>query len=82
MDTGCASVSGLVHIARCARERLTEQNRARDREYTRALRDRLRVRSIQIPGLCVRSSELANMHYKLISNYSVGEIKCIQIRFM
>ncbi len=41
--TGCACASGLVHIARCARERLAEQNRARDREYKRALRDRLRV---------------------------------------
>ncbi len=38
MDTGCARAS-----ARCARERLAEQNRARDREYKRALRDRLRV---------------------------------------
>ncbi len=26
------------------------------------------MRSIQRHGLCVRSSELANMHYKLISN--------------
>ncbi len=43
MDTGCESASGLVHIARCARERLAEQNRARDREYKRALRDRLHV---------------------------------------
>ncbi len=32
-----------VRQARCARERLAEQNRARDREYKRALRDRLRV---------------------------------------
>ncbi len=68
MDTGCARVSGLVHIAKCARERLTEQNRARDREYIRTLRDRLRVRSIQRHGLCARSSELENMHYKFISN--------------
>ncbi len=29
---------------------------------------------------CVRSSELANMHYKLISNESVGEIKCVRQR--
>ncbi len=40
------------------------------------------MRSIQRHGLCVRSSELANLHYKLISNESVGEIKCIKIRFM
>ncbi len=43
VDTGGARASGLVHITRCARERLAEQNRARDREYKRALRDRLRV---------------------------------------
>ncbi len=92
--TGCTRASGLIHIALCARERLAEQNRAQDREYKRALRDRLRVcgkckrlvremretrsvgqseatmRSIQRHGLClyVRFSELANMHYKLISN--------------
>ncbi len=41
--TGCTRVSGLVHIARCARERLAEQNQARDLEYKRALRDRLHV---------------------------------------
>ncbi len=35
--------SGLVHITRCACERLVEQNRARDPEYKRALRDRLHV---------------------------------------
>ncbi len=43
VDTGCARASGLVYIARCARERLAEQNWGRDREYKRALRDRLRV---------------------------------------
>ncbi len=38
------------------------------------------MRSIQRNGLCmcVRSSESANMHYTLISNESVGEIKCVR----
>ncbi len=43
VDATCARASGLVHIARCACERLAEQNWARDHEYKIALRDRLHV---------------------------------------
>ncbi len=36
------------------------------------------MRSVQRNGLCVQSSESENMHYTLISNESVGEIKCLR----
>ncbi len=43
VDTGGARASGLVHIPDALERDLRSRNRARDREYKRALRDRLRV---------------------------------------